>query len=190
MPAQACAYHIKKDNLADWHAFSSTIDSNCALNKIHGFKPAHDYIKFLQALMCNVSTKTVIYLTVSIQDESSIRTKIVEFDFCHQNLLISLRSFLVRIVTHWHTEPSNYSVWFHVLCIYLCGINLNISELDSQIYDEKFVWLCYICCQTHELSYFNFRIRLYEGLCPSQSDLFLLAPHQSISVLFNNAINC
>jgi hypothetical protein len=135
MPAQACAYHIGDDNLANWHAFSSTIDSNYALNKIRGFKPAQDYIKFLQASLCNVSTKILIYLTVSIQYEATVRTKTVEFVLCHQNLLISLRSLLVRIVTHWHTEPSNHSVLFHTLCIYLRGINLNISKLDSQIYD-------------------------------------------------------
>jgi len=41
-----------------------------------------------------------------------------------------------------------------------------------------------------ELIYFNFRMRFYEGLCPSQSDLFLLASHQNFSTLFNSAINC
>jgi hypothetical protein len=83
MPAQAYAYHRGDDNFANWHSFSNTVDSNFALNKIHGFKPAQDYVKFLQVSLCNVSTKILIYLTVSIQDEASIRTATVEFVFCH-----------------------------------------------------------------------------------------------------------
>jgi hypothetical protein len=77
MPAQACACHIGDDNVANWHAFSNTIDSKFALNKIHGFKPAPDYIKFLQASLCNESTNILIYLTVSIEVEASIRTTTV-----------------------------------------------------------------------------------------------------------------
>lgn len=133
----------------NWHYFLS--------NKIHGFKPARDNIKFLRASLCNVSAKILIYLTVSIQDEASIRTTTVEFVFCQQNLLISLRSLRVRIVTQWHTEPSKHSAWFHVLYIlmYVRVINWNISKLDSEIYDEKFMWLCYICCQTTRTNLFQ-----------------------------------
>jgi hypothetical protein len=47
MPAQACAYRIGDDNIADLYLLTDITDSNFAVNKIRGSKPARTYIKFL-----------------------------------------------------------------------------------------------------------------------------------------------
>jgi hypothetical protein len=76
---QACAYIIEDDSLANLHVFASTTDTNFALNKIHGFKHAQGYIKFLSVSLYNICTKILICFILSIQNEVSLGAVTVEF---------------------------------------------------------------------------------------------------------------